>query len=86
MGRLPWENAVAAVPTDHKNYGLHQHNLGDKLSDLYMRTGLKDHHNLTNCASKIAKLSTLRSDAEEALRLAQGVVDTSLPEEWQYPV
>lgn len=37
------ENAVAAVPTDHKNYGLHQHNLGDKLSDLYMRTGLKDH-------------------------------------------
>ena len=36
-------DAVAAVLTDHENYGLHQHNLGDKLSKLYERTGLKEH-------------------------------------------
>ena len=43
-------------------------------------------NNLANCASKIAKLSGLRSDADEALGLAQGVADTASPEEWQYPV
>ncbi|KAL2041496.1 hypothetical protein N7G274_005878 [Stereocaulon virgatum] len=37
------EDAVAAVSIDHKDYGLHQHNLGDKLSGLYRRTGLKEH-------------------------------------------
>ena len=37
------EDAVAAVPIDHESYGLHQHNLGDKLSSLYQRTGLKDY-------------------------------------------
>ncbi|KAL2058262.1 hypothetical protein ABVK25_001880 [Lepraria finkii] len=84
------ENAVAAVPTGHKNYGLHQRNLGDKLSDLCRHTSLKDHldrataaaqqaveaielerpdragylNKSANCASKISKLSGLRSDAD----------------------
>ncbi len=37
------EEAVASVPFGHKEYGLHQHNLGDKLSSLYKRTGVKEY-------------------------------------------
>ena len=37
------EEAVASVPFGHKEYGLHQHNLGDKLSTLYKRTGVKEY-------------------------------------------
>ena len=37
------EEAVASVPFEHQEYGLHQHNLGDKLSSLYKRTGVKEY-------------------------------------------
>jgi tetratricopeptide (TPR) repeat protein len=52
------EAAVAAVPIDHKNYGLHQHNLGDKLSSLYQRTGLKDHLDRAMTAAQQAVIVT----------------------------
>ena len=37
------EETVALVPFEHQEYGLHQHNLGDNLSTLYKRTGVKEY-------------------------------------------
>lgn len=52
------EEAVASVPFGHKHYGLHQHNLGDKLSRLYKRTGVKEHLDRAMIAAHKAVEST----------------------------
>ena len=52
------EGTVASVPLGHKEYGLHQHNLGDKLSSLYKRTGVKEYLDRAMIAARKAVEAT----------------------------